>query len=132
MEERKIKIKIGAIYLIISIAIFILATIAIVGKVFLYLGFSILGLSLRAFYFAYRAMSEKIDQRTQRNCYANYFIRYPLMSLALLSLAYLVFFDKFISFQIEKVFINPMVAFICLYVGFDIYKIGGKFISEEK
>ena len=123
MKEYKVKTEIGIVYLILSVIVFFLAAI---DTIWLYVGFSVLGLSLRAFCFAYRNLDRELNEKIKRKCYLDYYIRYPLMLMTLLSLAYLFFFDKFISSHVEGALINPMVAVICLYIGFDIYRIAGK------
>ena len=123
MKEHELKRKIGITYLSLSIIVFLMA---FMNKIFIYVAFSILGLSLRAFHFSYINMGKEVEQGSEKHCYGNYYIYYPLLLGAILALIHLLFFDSFIVPRIEGCFINPAIAFICLYIGFDIYRIAGK------
>ena len=126
--KSKLKLRISIIYAVISILILVFSKL--INKLWLYLGVSFLGLSLRAFYFSLisRADPDLLAEDKVNKCIGDYFIYYPIMMLAILSSGYLFFIKKFI----EDSLLNTLAMLcICLYIGFDIYSIATRLLKID-
>ena len=131
MKKYNLKFIIGFIYMIISVVLMLLTYI---NKIFLYIGFSSLGVSLRAFYFTFIQYDndsdkpkEDKDQKVMiRSCIADYFLFYPILIAAIFSFVYLIFSDKLMNVWLKDICFNPMLALLSLYIGFDIYRLAGR------
>lgn len=126
MKKYSLKFIIGFIYMIIFV---ILILLTYVNKIFFYISFLSLGLSLRAFYFTFvkfdKNLKDDLDVKDIRRCVADYFLVYPILISAILSFVFLKFPDR-IDMWLKDVCFNPMLVLLSLYIGFDIYRLAGR------
>ncbi|MBN1870381.1 MAG: hypothetical protein JW847_07405 [Candidatus Omnitrophica bacterium] len=126
MRERTVKGIAGIFYILLSLMFFD-AGYRNDSNISGYIGFSALGLSLRAFTYVYIKWKEeeKLKNIAVRDCFVNYFLYYPLL-VAVVFILVFIFSDKYHI-------VTPnfgLVSLLSFYVGFDIVSVANKIIKN--
>jgi len=122
MKEQRLKGWIGIFYLLLFIGLFV-SGIKTHYNILSYIGFSCLGLSIRAFVFVYKKWNKvtKLTDRAVRGCLINYLFYYPLLVSVIFILVY-IFNDKYRIAELNSWIFN----LLSFYVGFDIVRVSQK------